>query len=104
MYVPPSSIWKLARYSIHSHPTIAAFVNSMNPLHSSSKTASVTLLENTDGKTGLQRLLEEQIEEISKEADAPSKAVPDEILLGVIKGRHPAITTYCLKRKRHNSR
>lgn len=75
----------------------------MSPSRSSDRTPSLTFLEDTGDKTGLQRLLEEQIEEISKVADAPTGAVSDEILLGVKKGRHPAITASCLKRKRYES-
>ncbi|XXG66246.1 hypothetical protein AAC387_Pa05g3769 [Persea americana] len=90
--VSSSSVRKLARYNIQSHPIVAAFLNSMSPLHSSDRTPSLTFLEDTGDKTGLQRLLEEQIEEISKVADAPTGAVSDEVLLGVRKVEHAGRT------------
>lgn len=81
--VSSSSIWKLARSKIHSHPTVAAFFDSLNTLNGSIITSHNTVLNDLGYKADLHKLLEEQIEEISKVADACSTATPEDTILGL---------------------
>ncbi|XP_058099139.1 uncharacterized protein LOC131243660 [Magnolia sinica] len=83
MKVPSTSILKLARDDICSHPTVGMFLNSVNPSKNSDTPSCVTPLEDTNYELDLESLLDNQIEEISKLADALDKAYSEEFLAGV---------------------
>ncbi|XP_057970227.1 uncharacterized protein LOC131159375 isoform X1 [Malania oleifera] len=79
--VPSTSILKLASKSVNNHPTVAAFLNSLE--RSSCYDASLfpTVPEDIDYETNLHKLLEKQIKEISNLSEASNKKVSEDILL-----------------------
>ncbi|XP_077213162.1 uncharacterized protein LOC143848176 isoform X2 [Tasmannia lanceolata] len=88
MTVSSNSIRKLARKSIESHPMVASFLKSVAPLNCSDIPLDVAFLEDNNCETDLQKLLENQIEEIGKLADGSHRTFSNEILLGVKKVDH----------------
>lgn len=72
--VPSSSICKLSPKAINIHPTIAAFLTSVKSLSFSGASPFPTLLEDLDCELDLNKLVEQQIEEIGNlAADPPNK-------------------------------
>lgn len=74
---------KLAVGNIISHPTISAFMNTVEPLICSSISTLSNVVNDMDDEMNLHDLLEKQIEEISNSADISKKTIAEDILFGV---------------------